>query len=90
MFQTLALPRVVYDVRPFLLKGLKVLHDAALQDKESKRTFVEKRGRTRPERDKEALQRHLSRTELELADPEAVRRRETMARLKLATASIKA
>ena len=88
MFQTLRRPHVLHGVRPFVLKGFKLMEDAAPQDW-SKGTS-EGGSRSGLEQDEEALHRLLSRAELELSDPDAVQRRETMARLKLATASAKA
>ena len=87
MYQSSRLPHALYGVRPLFLKGFKVLQDASPQAKSSTGVPVETGAQTWPKQDEEALQRLLSRAEFELADPDAVRRRETMARLKLAAAS---
>ena len=85
MFQAFGLSRVLHHVRPSGLGCLKVL-----QDERSKSASAENKGRTGPEQDGDVLERLLSRAEFELADPKAVRRRETIARLKRAAASAKA
>jgi hypothetical protein len=89
MYQSSRLRHALYGVRPLLLQGSKVLQDAAPQGKASTGISVDK-ARTSPEQDERALQRLLSRTEFELSDTDAVRRRETIACLKLAAASTKA
>ena len=87
MYQPSGLRHALYGVRPLLLKGSKVLWDAAPQGKASTDAPVEKGTRTWPELDEEALRCLFSRAEFEMSDPEAVQRRETIARLKLAAAS---
>lgn len=87
MYQPSGLRHALYGVRPLLLQGFKVLQDATPQAKASPDAAIETGARTWPKQDEEALQRLLSRTESELADPDAVQRRETIAHLKLAAAS---
>ena len=87
MYQPSGLRHAFYGVRPLFLQGFKVLQDATPQEKASTGTPVEPSTPTWPKQDEEALQRLLSRAEFELSDPDAVRRRETIACLKLAAAS---
>ena len=89
MYQPSGLRHALYGVRPLLLQGFKVLQDAAPQGKASTDAAMETGARPWSEQDEEALQRLLSRAELELADPDTVRRRETIVRLRLAAASTK-
>ena len=90
MIQTRELSRVFHGVRPSFREWFKVLQGAAPQDEGSKSTSVEDRDRAWPEQHAEALDRLISRAEFELAHPEAVRRREIIARLKRAVASTEA
>ena len=62
----------------------------ASHDEGSKGAPREGEGRTELEQDEDELGRLLSRTEVELSKPDAVQRREIIAQLKLAAASIKA
>jgi len=69
------------------LQGFKVLQDTALPDTGLNGTPVEQGGRTWPEQDIDEIDRLYSRAELEMSNPEVVRRRETIAQLKLVAAS---
>ncbi len=87
MVRSLRLLSALQGVRDFVLERFKGLQDAAPQDEGTKGPSVGEGDRIRLKQDEEALGRLLSRAELELSNPEAVRRRETIARLKLAAAS---
>jgi hypothetical protein len=70
----------------FIPKGFKVRQRIAPQTEGSQSASVDDEGRARLEQDEAAIQRLMSRVELELSDREAVQRRETIARLKGAAA----
>ena len=88
MYQPSGLRHAFYGVRPLFLQGFRVLQDATPQEKTSTGNSVEAGARTWPKQDEDVLQRLLARAELEFSDTDAVRRRENIARLKLAAASI--
>ena len=93
MFHALKLSHVLQGVRPFALKGPKVTEGAAPPNGASQATSVEggaPSGLGQDEGTEGALDRLLSRAELELSDPDAVQRRKIVAQLKLAAASVRA
>ncbi len=86
MLQTLRSLGVLDGVLSFIPKGFKVRQRIAPQTEGSQSASVDDEGRARLEQDEAAIQRLMSRVELELSNREAVQRRETIARLKVAAA----
>ena len=84
MFESMKLSLALKGFRPFAVNGPKVLEATAPQaDEAGEVSEWEKRG-TGPKLDDRALERLLSRAEVELSEPEAIQRRAAIARLKMA------
>jgi hypothetical protein len=90
MIQTHGLAHVLYGMRPFLPEWFKVLRDAPPLKEGAKSTFVDEGCRTWPEQHGEALDRLLSRAELELAELGAARRSRIIAHHDLVSAPTEA
>jgi hypothetical protein len=86
MFQSVRLLRALWGVHRFFPTKDKVQPGVALQRTGMDSTSFEQEGRTGLDHDEGAIHRLLSRAELELSKPEAVRRRGTIELLKLAAA----
>ena len=84
MFRSVKLSRALKGLRPSVLNTPEVLEASTPQADGSGEASELAEGGTGPKLDEPALERLLSRAEVELFEPDAIQRRETVARLKLA------
>ena len=87
MFQVIKLSRALKGFRPFAVNEPKVLEATALHPNETEEASERVKRGTGPKLDERALDRLLLRAEVELSEPDAVQRREAMARLRQAAVS---
>ena len=84
MFPSTKLSRALNGLRPLVSSSYKLPPTAAPQSDEYEVTSARLDQGAGPKLDERALERLLSRAEAELSEPDAVQRRETISRLKLA------
>ena len=84
MFQAIKLSRVLKGFRPSAFNGPKVPKATAPQANGSEKASEQAEGGTGPKLNERALDRLLSRAEVELSEPNAIQRRAAIARLKVA------
>ena len=83
MFRSMKLSRALKGLRPLVLISLNLPRTAVPQADGFEKISGQVEGGTGPKLDERALERLLSRAEVELSEPDAIQRRATIARLKL-------
>ena len=87
MFEPTKLSRALKGFSPFAPNTPGVIEATAPQADGSGVLFEQREGGTGPKLDEPALERLLSRAEVELSEPDAIQRRMTIAHLKVAAIS---
>ena len=89
MFQPRRLLSALKGVRHYVLDGFKSQQDTAQRVEGLESPRFEQSRQAGPELRERAIHRLMSRAEIEMSHPEAVQRRESIAKLKLAAASMR-